>query len=92
MLVREQQDRSKNVLEENEILLRRKQELEGRLTTLELEYEELLGKYSIVRRAVGTDGRGVADKTIQEDEQADSNLSANLQDIKVRHLLPLHDH
>lgn len=90
--MREQQDRSKNVLEENEILLRRKHELEGRLTTLELEYEELLGGYSFVEGGFDTDASEGADKTIQEDEQADSNLSANLQDIKVRHLLHLHAH
>lgn len=42
-LVREQQDKSKQVLEENEILVRRKDELETRLATLETEYEELLG-------------------------------------------------
>lgn len=65
-LVREQQDKSKQVLEENEILVRRKDELETRLATLETEYEELL------------------DKTIQEDERADSSLAANVQDIKSK--------
>lgn len=45
VLVREQQDRSKQVMEENEILVRRKEELEGRLATLETEYEELLGTF-----------------------------------------------
>ncbi|KAL8280862.1 hypothetical protein RQP46_006866 [Phenoliferia psychrophenolica] len=64
VLVREQADRSKQVQEENEILMRRKDELEGRLATLESEYEELL------------------DKTIQEDERADTDLSSTVQDIK----------
>ncbi|KAK4700548.1 kinesin family member 5, partial [Phenoliferia sp. Uapishka_3] len=64
VLVREQTDRSKQVQEENEILARRKDELEGRLATLESEYEELL------------------DKTIQEDERADTDLSSTVQDIK----------
>ena len=45
VLVREQTDRSKQVQEENEILMRRKDELEGRLATLETEYEELLGPF-----------------------------------------------
>lgn len=45
VLVREQTDRSKQVQEENEILMRRKDELEGRLATLESEYEELLGPF-----------------------------------------------
>ncbi|GAA6032440.1 hypothetical protein JCM8097_008176 [Rhodosporidiobolus ruineniae] len=42
--LREQGDRSKQVQEENELLLRRRDELEQRLTTLEQEYEELLDK------------------------------------------------
>ncbi|GAA6008802.1 hypothetical protein JCM10207_001729 [Rhodosporidiobolus poonsookiae] len=42
--LREQQDRSKQVQEENELLLRRRDELEQRLATLEQEYEELLDK------------------------------------------------
>lgn len=66
VLVREQQDHSKQVQEENEILSRRKDELEGRLNGLEQEYEELL------------------DKSIREDERVDGELSANVQDIKVR--------
>ncbi|GAA5977159.1 hypothetical protein JCM5350_003241 [Sporobolomyces pararoseus] len=44
VLVREQQDKSKQVGEENELLLRRRDELEQRLATLEQEYEELLDK------------------------------------------------
>lgn len=43
VLIKEQQDKSKQVLDENEILVRRREELENRLTTLEAEYEELLG-------------------------------------------------
>ncbi|KAK4051377.1 hypothetical protein OIV83_002861 [Microbotryomycetes sp. JL201] len=42
MMVREQQTRSKQVQESNEILQRRKEELEARLATLETEYEALL--------------------------------------------------
>ncbi|BGP16792.1 hypothetical protein JCM10213v2_004796 [Rhodosporidiobolus nylandii] len=42
--LREQQDRSKQVQEENDLLLRRRDELEQRLSTLEQEYEELLDK------------------------------------------------
>ncbi|GAA6062684.1 hypothetical protein JCM10212_002507 [Sporobolomyces blumeae] len=44
VLVREQQDKAKQVQEENELLLRRRDELEQRLATLEQEYEELLDK------------------------------------------------
>ncbi|GAA5893338.1 hypothetical protein JCM6882_008008 [Rhodosporidiobolus microsporus] len=42
--LREQGDRTKQVQEENELLLRRRDELEQRLATLEQEYEELLDK------------------------------------------------
>lgn len=41
--LREQQDKSKQVHEENDLLTRRRDELEQRLGTLEQEYEELLG-------------------------------------------------
>lgn len=64
-LVFEQATKSKQIAEENEILLRRREELESRLTTVEAEYEELL------------------DKSLQDDQRADSNHSANIQDIKV---------
>lgn len=47
VLVREQQDKSKQVGEENELLLRRRDELEQRLATLEQEYEELLGAFKL---------------------------------------------
>ncbi|BGP32653.1 hypothetical protein JCM10296v2_004434 [Rhodotorula toruloides] len=42
--LREQQDKSKQVHEENDLLTRRRDELEQRLSTLEQEYEELLDK------------------------------------------------
>lgn len=47
-LVRETLDRLRQSQEENEMITRRRDELEGRLSTLEAEYEELLGapKYS----------------------------------------------
>lgn len=82
---REQHDRAKQVQDENEMLLRRRHELETRLATLEAEYEELLG----MRRAmpgcteIGTDKLNTfaeADRTIQEDEKANHDVSA---DIKV---------
>lgn len=52
ILVREQHDKAKQVHEENEILTRRKDELEARLTTLEAEYEELLGECFLERERV----------------------------------------
>ncbi|BGP48766.1 hypothetical protein JCM10450v2_004642 [Rhodotorula kratochvilovae] len=42
--LREHQDRAKQVGDENEMLTRRRDELEARLATLEQEYEELLDK------------------------------------------------
>jgi kinesin family protein 5 len=42
-LVRENLDRLRQSQEENEMIARRRDELEGRLATLEAEYEELLG-------------------------------------------------
>jgi kinesin family protein 5 len=42
-LVRETVDRFRQKQEESDLLTRRKDELESRLTTLETEYEELLG-------------------------------------------------
>lgn len=43
--LREQQDKSKQVHDENDLLSRRRDELEQRLSTLEQEYEELLGTW-----------------------------------------------
>ncbi|KAM0745937.1 kinesin heavy chain [Meredithblackwellia eburnea MCA 4105] len=54
-LVREQTDRTKQVQEENELLQRRKDELEHRLTTVETEYEELLDKTIESDERVDTD-------------------------------------
>lgn len=82
--LREQGDRSKQVGEENELLLRRRDELEGRLATLEQEYEELLGSSNFLstppsRRLLSH--ALLADKTLADDERADA---ANVNDIKVR--------
>lgn len=41
--MRETVDRLRQSQEENEIITRRRDELEGRVMTLETEYEELLG-------------------------------------------------
>ena len=43
-LVRETVDRLRQSQEENEMVMRRRDELEGRLAALETEYEELLEK------------------------------------------------
>ena len=43
-LVRETVERLRQSQEENEMITRRRDELEGRLTALEAEYEDLLGE------------------------------------------------
>jgi len=43
-LIRDTVDRLRQSQEENEMLTRRRDELESRVTTLETEYEELLGE------------------------------------------------
>jgi len=43
-LLRETVDRLRQSQEENELMTRRREELESRLSTLEAEYEELLGE------------------------------------------------
>lgn len=50
--VRETLDRLRQSQEESEMITRRRDELEGRLSTLEAEYEELLGQsgdYALIR-------------------------------------------
>lgn len=52
-LIRETVDRLRQTQEETEMHARRRDELEGRIATLESEYEELLGTvpvYCILRR------------------------------------------
>lgn len=44
ILVREQNERVRQAIEENELLVTRREEMETRLATLEAEYEELLDK------------------------------------------------
>jgi kinesin family protein 5 len=48
-LVRETVDRLRQKQEESDLLTRRKDELESRLSTLEAEYEELLGARRLFR-------------------------------------------
>ncbi|KAJ3357929.1 hypothetical protein GGF32_000819 [Allomyces javanicus] len=70
----------KNMTLDNEMLTKKRSELESRLTTLELEYEDLLGKFihesanAASRPAASATANGAAatspeNKTIQEEEQ-----------------------
>ena len=47
-VIRDTLDRLRQSQEEKEMVVRRKEELEERLATLEAEYEELLGKFGTV--------------------------------------------
>ncbi len=53
--MRETVDRLRQSQEENEIITRRRDELEGRVMTLETEYEELLGTQRVNPRFARTD-------------------------------------
>lgn len=55
MLVRDSADRLRQTQEEAELANRRKDELEQRLSTLEIEYEELLEKTIREEEAMNTD-------------------------------------
>lgn len=85
--------RTKALQEENDMLTKRKDEVELRLRRVETEYEELLGMgLSAGMLTVGLELTAIEfirhfpDKIIQEDERADTTMSANVQDIKVRRL------
>ncbi|KAI9187663.1 hypothetical protein H9P43_002054 [Blastocladiella emersonii ATCC 22665] len=68
----------KNMTFENEMLSRKRADLESRLTTLELEYEDLLGKFIAESQ----------NKTIQEEEQRVNGtapeVSEHLTDLKEK--------
>lgn len=66
LAVLEQTNRSQQLADESEIVVRRNDELQTRVTALEADYEDLL------------------DKTIQEDERVNTDMSARVLDIKVR--------
>lgn len=83
VLMREQQDRVKQLSTENEMLTRRRDELESRLTTVEAEYEELLGACEVPASWVACELTLGADKSVQEDEAASKDVSAAVQDLKV---------
>ncbi|KPV77850.1 uncharacterized protein RHOBADRAFT_51653 [Rhodotorula graminis WP1] len=76
--LREHQDRAKQVTEENEMLTRRRDELETRLSTLEEEYEELLDK--TVADEERDDAANVQDIRIKLEAQYAMKLEAALND------------
>lgn len=52
-LIRETVDRLRQTQEETEMHARRRDELEGRIATLESEYEELLGTVPVIAYSAG---------------------------------------
>ena len=83
VMVRETVDRLRQSQEENEMIMRRRDELESRVTTLEAEYEELLGT------SLFCNGHGApqlflfTEKTINEDEAGDLDLAQSMTALKV---------
>ncbi|GJN91019.1 hypothetical protein Rhopal_004033-T1 [Rhodotorula paludigena] len=76
--LREQQDKSKQVHDENDLLSRRRDELEQRLSTLEQEYEELLDK--TVAEEERADAANVQDIRNKLEAQYAMKLEAALND------------
>lgn len=64
------------------MLSRRKDELENRITSLETEYEELLGMYSVPSaRFILTNN--LAEKTINDEETSNVDVAEAMSDLKV---------
>ncbi|KAJ4487933.1 kinesin heavy chain [Lentinula aciculospora] len=70
-LVRDTVDKLRQSQEENELISRRRDELESRVTTLETEYEELLG------------GSMTTEKTIHDEETSNVDLAESMADFKA---------
>ncbi|KAG6814358.1 hypothetical protein H0H92_010944 [Tricholoma furcatifolium] len=76
-LVRETVDRLRQSQEENEMVTRRRDELEARVTQLETEYEELLGELFSVLCLF-------QEKTIHDEETSDVDLAETMADLKTK--------
>jgi kinesin family protein 5 len=81
-LLKETVDRLRQSQEENEMLLRRKDELENRITSLETEYEDLLGEYSVPIFWLKL-AHILAEKTINDEETSNVDLAEAMSDLKV---------
>jgi kinesin family protein 5 len=83
-LVRETLDRLRQSQEENEMITRRRDELEGRLSSLEAEYEELLGAFQSRR---GFDFCVYVilrtEKTIHDEETSNADIANSMTEFKV---------
>jgi kinesin family protein 5 len=80
-LARETVDRLRMSQEENEMLTRRRDELEARVVALETEYEELLGPSSLV---IGESLlSGCTEKTIHDEETSDLDVAETMVELRV---------
>lgn len=84
-LVRETVDRLRQSQEENEIITRRRDELEARVAALEAEYEELLGLFLFFWNACsgGHIDHFRSEKTIHDEETSNVDLAESMTDLKV---------
>ena len=84
-LVRDSVDRLRQKQEEVDMVTRRKDELEARLTALEAEYEELLG-WSASHLGVRKADCHV-EKTIHEEETSNVDIAESMAELKARSTL-----
>ncbi|KAG8981385.1 hypothetical protein FRB90_007293, partial [Tulasnella sp. 427] len=76
--IRDTLERLRQSQEEKELVVRRKEEVEERLATLETEYEELLGRLQPSRLF------GFTEKTIHDEEANHADVSDALADLKTK--------
>lgn len=82
ILVRESVDRLRQSQEENEMIMRRREEVEQRLGALEAEYEELLGA-SAYKNYLFLSHCLFKEKTIHDEETTDVDIAQSMSDLKV---------
>jgi len=81
--MRETMDRLAQTQDENVLISRRRDELEQRIQTLEVEYEELLGMYIPGTVGLHSAYPSSTEKTIHEEETHDGGAES-MQELKVR--------
>lgn len=82
-LLRETVDRLRQSQEENEKLTRRRDDLESRVTTLETEYEELLGTCEELHDLTSLTLTLRTEKTIHDEEVNNVDVGDLMADLKV---------
>lgn len=84
-LLRETVERLRQSQEENDMMARRRDELEARVTTLETDYEELLGKSAgfVHERQMTNYFWKRTEKTINDEETNNVDVAEMMADLKV---------